>query len=221
MTTKTSTAALQEARLPLEGGEVQPGRRIGTYRDLAAMIRAAPARCGTVRLVAIDGPGGAGKSVLAERLADHLGRVPVLHTDDFASWDEPIHWWPRLEDDVLGPLERGDRVRYQAYDWAARQLSDWRELPASDVVVLEGVSSARRAVADRLSLAIWVETPRAVRLARGIDRDGEEMRGQWDAWMAEEDAHYAADRTTERADVIVDGAPTLPHDAAMAFVRLR
>jgi uridine kinase len=195
--------------------------RIEAYRDLAAMVRAAPARCGTIRLVAVDGPGGAGKSVLADRLARHLGDVPIIHTDDFASWDEPIHWWRRLEDAVLGPLERGQRVTYQAYDWASRQLGAWRELPASDVVVLEGVSSARRAVADRLSVAIWVETPRAARLARGIDRDGEEMRGHWDAWMGEEDAHYAADRTSERADVIVDGAPTLPHDPGQQVVRLR
>jgi uridine kinase len=185
------------------------------------MVRAAPPRCGKIRLVAIDGPGGAGKSVFTDRLAHHLGGVPVIHTDDFASWDEPIHWWHRLETQVLGPLERGEPVRYQAYDWAARRLGDWRELPPSAVVVLEGVSSARRAVADRLSLAIWVETPRAVRLARGIDRDGEEMRPQWQAWMAEEDAHYAADRTTERVDLIVDGAPSLAHDRSSEFVRLR
>jgi uridine kinase len=185
------------------------------------MVHAAPARCGPVRLVAVDGPGGAGKSVLADRLAHHLGGVPVIHTDDFASWDEPIHWWHRLEHDVLGPLERGEPVRYQAYDWSARQLGDWRELTLSDVVVLEGVSSARREVAARLSLAIWVERPRVVRLARGLDRDGVDMRPQWEAWMAEEDAHYAVNRTSERADVIVDGAPSLAHDPNSEFVRLR
>jgi uridine kinase len=194
---------------------------VARFADLAAMIRDAPARCGHIRLVAVDGPGGAGKSVLADRLAHHLDGAPVVHTDDFASWDEPIHWWKRLETQVLGPLERGEPVRYQAYDWAMRRLGDWRVLPATDVVVLEGVSSARLAVADRLSLAIWVETPRAKRLARGIDRDGEAMRPQWDAWMAEEDAHYAVDRTTVRADVIIDGAPTMPHDPATEVVRLR
>jgi len=102
--------------------------------------------------VAIDGPGGAGKSLFADRLAGYLGDAPIVHTDDFASWDEPIDWWHRLEADVLGPMERGQPVRYQAYDWVRRQLGEWRELRASEVVLLEGVSSSRRAVADRLAL---------------------------------------------------------------------
>ena len=194
---------------------------VGRYADLARLIRHAPPRCGNVRLVAIDGPGGAGKSVFADRLAGILGNAPIVHTDDFASWDEPIEWWHRLEAEVLGPLGRGEPVRYRAYDWLNRQLGEWRELRASDVIVLEGVSSARRAVAGRLSLAIWVETPRATRLARGIARDGEAMRPQWEQWMAEEDAHYARDRTRERADVIVDGAPSIAHESDSEYVRLR
>lgn len=185
------------------------------------MIRSAPTRCGHVRLVAIDGPGGAGKSQFAERLASFLDGAPVVHTDDFASWDAPVGWWHRLEADVLGRLERGEPIRYQAYDWSKRQLGDWREVTAHDVVLLEGVSSARRAVLGRLSLAIWIETSRAVRLARGIARDGDAMRAQWDAWMAEEDAHYAVDRTRDRADVVVAGAPSLAHDPRSEYVRLR
>lgn len=202
---------------------VDPPRqaKVGRYADLATLIRSAPARCGQVRLVAIDGPGGAGKSLFADRLARFLGGAPVVHTDDFASWVEPLDWWHRLEAEVLGPLERGEPVRYRAYDWSTRQPGDWRELAASEVVLLEGVSSARRAVADRLTLAIWVETPRAARLARGIARDGEAMRAQWKAWMAEEDAHYAVERSRDRADVIMDGAPSMTHDPQSEHVRLR
>jgi len=194
---------------------------VSRYADLAAMIRSAPARCGQVRLVAIDGPGGAGKSQFADRLTGFLGGAPVVHTDDFASWDEPIDWWHRLEAEVLGPLERGEPIRYRAYDWSLGRRRDWREITARDAVLLEGVSSARRALVGRLSLAIWIETPRAVRLARGIARDGEAMRATWMAWMAEEDAHYTMDRSRDRADVIADGAPSLTHDPGSEYVRLR
>jgi hypothetical protein len=71
-----------------------------------------------------------------------------------------------------------------------------------------------------LSLAVWVEARRARRLARGLERDGNAMRAQWEQWMAEEDAHFATDRARDRADVIVDGAPSVPHDPEDAFVRL-
>jgi uridine kinase len=171
--------------------------------------------------VAIDGPGGAGKSVFAQRLARHLGNAPVIHTDDFASWDNPVGWWSRLEDQVLGPIERGEwPVRFRAYDWEARRLGEWREIPDSDVILLEGVSSSRKAVASRLTLAVWVEAPRDRRLARGLERDGEPMRAHWEQWMAEEDAHFAADRARDRAGVIVDGAPSPSHDPEEEIVRL-
>jgi uridine kinase len=192
---------------------------ISRFTDVAEAIRRAPARCGSVRLVAIDGSGGAGKSVFAKRLARHLGDAPVIHTDAFASWDNPVGWWGRLEDEVLGPVERGEwPVRFRAYDWEARRLGEWREIPAGEVILLEGVSSSRQAVAKRLTLAVWVEAPRDSRLARGLERDGDAMRTQWEQWMAEEDAHFAADRTRDRADLIVDGAPSIPHDPEEEFV---
>ncbi|MFL5928725.1 MAG: hypothetical protein ACJ77E_17480 [Gaiellaceae bacterium] len=39
----------------------------------------------TTRIVGIDGPGGAGKTTLSERLAAELD-APIVHTDDFAGW---------------------------------------------------------------------------------------------------------------------------------------
>ena len=190
-----------------------------SFGDLAVRIRSAPPRCGRVRLVAVDGPGGAGKSVFADRLARALGG-PVIHTDDFASWDNPHNWWPRLEHQVLGPLERGEPVRYQCWDWVENRLGEWLDVPGSDVVIVEGVSSSRSAAKDRLTMAIWLESPREVRLKRGIERDGESMRPAWDRWMAEEDAFFDSDRTRERADIIVDGSPTLPHDPETEFVAI-
>ena len=190
------------------------------YVDLAQRVRSSSPRCGRTRLVAVDGGGGAGKSVFAARLAQALGDAPIIRTDDFASWDNPHNWWPRLEEQVLGPMGRGEPVRYQRWNWVERRLGEWVDVPGSDVVIVEGVSSSRVAVKERLTLAIWIETPREMRLRRGIERDGESMRQAWDRWMAEEDAFYACDRTRERADLIVDGSPTLAHDPDTEFVAL-
>lgn len=194
--------------------------RIRSYSSLADRILATSPAI-PVRLVAVDGGGGAGKTTFAARLQAALGGVPVVHTDDFASHAEPIDWWWRLEEQVLAPLSAGHPGRYQRYDWVARRRSEWHDVPLAPAVIIEGVSSARSVALPRLVLSVWIATPRAVRLARGIKRDGEELRDFWTTWMAAEDAHYAANPTGDVADVVVDGAPTLPHDPEREFVARR
>jgi uridine kinase len=188
------------------------------YADLATTIASLAPSCGPVRLVAIDGPGGAGKSTFADRLAAPLGVPPVVHTDDFATWETPLDWFSRLQAQVVDPLAAGRPGRYQRYDWVRRELAEWHDVPVAPVVILEGVGSARKAIADRLVFAVWIETPADLRLARGIERDGEDSRDFWTSWIKGEIAHYVEDRTRDRADLIVDGAPALPHDPATEYI---
>jgi uridine kinase len=174
-----------------------------SYDELAARILALP---GDVRIVAVDGCGGAGKSTLAAGLSAALGGCPIVHTDDFASWDEPLEWWPRMLAEVLDPLSRGEPATFRRYDWEARRLGEELIVEPEPVVIVEGVSSSRSEWAELVAFSIWVETPRPVRLKRGLDRDGQAMLPQWQAWMAAEDAYVARDRPDVRADVVVDGA---------------
>ena len=159
-----------------------------------------------VSVTAIDGHGGAGKSTLAQHLSVALDGAPVVHTDDFASWEQPLDWWPRLVEQVLQPLAAGSTARYQRYNWAQHKLDDWIDVRGAHVI-LEGVTASRVAFRPFLSFAIWVETPRAVCLARGIERDGEAMRAQWDAWMAAEDRYVEQEAPREHADLVVAGTP--------------
>jgi uridine kinase len=191
------------------------------FTELAAEVLRRPPRLGAIRLVAIDGHGGAGKTTFAARLARALEDTPILHTDDFASWAEPHQWWPRFEANALQPLARGEPARFRTSSWALGHGGEERVVAPAKVMLVEGVSSARLAVADRLTLAVWVEAPWSDSLRRGVERDGEAARDAWRRWRVEEEAHYAADPTRDRADVVVDGAPTLPHDPEREFVRLR
>jgi len=175
--------------------------------EIADRIGAAAYRSSRpVAVTAVDGPGGAGKSTFASRLADALGGVPIVHTDDFASWDQPLVWWPRLIEQVLQPLATGTRARYQRYNWVTRSLDDWIDIDARHII-LEGVGANRLAFAPYVTFAIWIDTPRAVRLARGLERDGAAMAEQWSIWMAAEDDYIERESPDARADLVISGDP--------------
>ncbi|HJQ74594.1 MAG TPA: AAA family ATPase [Gaiellaceae bacterium] len=156
------------------------------------------------RIVAIDGPGGAGKTTLAARLAEQLGATAVIHTDDFASWENPVDWWPALIEQALEPLAAGAVARYQPTSWTEEERAPVTIEPGG-TVLLEGVSASREAFRPYLAFAVWVETDREVRLRRGIERDGEESRSQWEVWMAAEDDYVARERPAEHVDVVLRG----------------
>jgi uridine kinase len=164
----------------------------------------------STRVIAVDGPGGAGKSTLAHKLSVAMCKTTIIHTDDFASWEIPTEWWPRLIEQVLEPLCRNQPGRYQRYDWDSRCMAEWHDVPPSEYLILEGVSASREAFQPYLAFSIWVETPRDERLRRGLERDGEDALPLWIGWMAGEDGYVARERPAERADVIVDG--TVPFD---------
>ena len=78
-----------------------------TIHDLASRLRRLPPSCGPVRLIAVDGHAGSGKSTFAGELARSLGGAPVLHLDDLACHDELFGWTDRLIAQVIEPLARG------------------------------------------------------------------------------------------------------------------
>ena len=155
------------------------------------------------KIVAIDGHGGAGKSSLARVMSVELD-APIVHTDDFASWDNPIDWWPELIKKVLEPLALGNTARYVPTTWGGPQRQEVVVEPC-DCVLLEGVSASREAFRPFLAYSIWVETPHAIRLRRGIQRDGESALLDWERWMGEEDAYVARERPAEHADAVIAG----------------
>ncbi|GAA0431985.1 hypothetical protein Acor_03730 [Acrocarpospora corrugata] len=191
-----------------------------SFADLAARIRPLPPSCGPVRMVAVDGPGGSGKTTFAGRLSRALGRAQVVHSDDFpVPWDEePGAWFARVESQVLAPLRRGEPGRFQRYDWPENNYAEWIDVPPAPVLILEGVSTARPGCPA--AFRVWVETPRDRRLARGLERDGAGYAPQWHAWMAEEDHWFAGNPTRERSDLLVNGDPAAAHDPETEFVTL-
>ena len=193
----------------------------GTFAQLGAYVTRLKPRLGDVRLVAVDGPSGAGKTRFALRLAKQID-APVVHTDDFLDgWEDQFTFWERLEDRVLGPLRRGETAFYQRYRWdrGAFDPAPVRLDPAP-VVIVEGFGSARRAIYPELSLIVFVDAPPDLRLARALARDGDDslaFRAYLERWRSAEDRHYAADRTKHHADLVVDGSAETTDDRYALF----
>ncbi|MGW2744608.1 uridine kinase family protein [Streptomyces sp. NPDC001450] len=175
--------------------------------DLAARLRGLPPSLGPVRLIAVDGHAGSGKSTFAGPLAAALGGAPVLHLDDIASHEQLFEWTDRLLDQVIDPLSRGESAHYTPYDWRARTFGPPLPLPPAPVIVIEGVGAGRRALRPYLARLLWMELPREESWARGRLRDGEEQREFWAGWVEAEHAHFATDPSRPHADLLVRQTP--------------
>lgn len=176
--------------------------------DLTALVRAGDARLGRTRLMCIDGAAGSGKTTLAARLATALGPdTAVVHMDDLYEGWTMSGAVDRVEDAVLRPLAQGRPGAYRRYDWDAGEFRpEVVPVPVPDVLIVEGCGSSPRRFDRWVTLRIWVEAPRELRLARGIARDGAALTDQWLRWQALESAVFAAEDTKARADLRVDGA---------------
>jgi len=188
-----------------------------TVRELVQQFEEIFERKGKL-LIAIDGCGGSGKSSLARLLRSESAMVSMVSVDDFYLPSSlqvqhtvptvgPGFDWHRLETQVLRPLFSFNDSHYQRYDWDLDALAEWHDVPHSNVVIVEGVYSAQRKLEKFYDVTIWVDSSRALRLCRGVQRDGEASRRMWEeVWMPAEDFYVRTERPESAADIVVDGA---------------
>ena len=78
------------------------------------------------------------------------------------------------------------------------------------MIVIEGVCALHRSLRDAYAVRVWVEAPYELRLARGVERDGEAARSIWvDVWMPSEERYVAEDDPVSCAHLVVDGSQPL------------
>ncbi|WP_299033901.1 hypothetical protein [uncultured Pseudokineococcus sp.] len=207
---------------PLEGEPVAGPWRV---EPVDALVRLLLEAAGPVerrpRVVAVDGRGGGGKSTLAAQRHAAVPRSAVVHTDDVAWHHSSFDWEGLLARDVLEPLRRGEAVRYRPPGWRARGRPGALVVPAGlDLVLVEGVGAGRRELAHLLDAVVRVQSDAAEAERRAIARDvaagengdAEEATASWHEWLAQEIPFVAAQRTWERADVVVRGTTAAAHD---------
>ncbi|MEV6630192.1 hypothetical protein AB0M54_05505 [Actinoplanes sp. NPDC051470] len=197
--------------------------RVERLDDFARSLAAAADPVGRLRIVAVDGRGGSGKTVLADRLAREFAPAAVVHSDDVAWAHSRFGWDDLMIAGILEPLHAGEAVSYRPPAW----IRDGREGsidvdPGALTVIIEGVGVSRRSLAPYLDVAIWVQSDYVEAKRRGVrrdmadlGRDPEEADRLWDEWEAEEAPFLEADQPWLRAGVIVGTASwAAPHDPA-------
>lgn len=190
--------------------------------NLKEIIKKKSPKVGNTLFIAVDGHGGSGKSIFAKFLAERLN-AEIIHTDDFAGWKNPLNWWPDVIKKVFEPIINGaTALSYQpASWWENHHPAVVENQPVTPIIILEGVSSARKEFDDFISLRIFVDTPDDICLQRGVERDKstgksvEELTQLWKDWIKKENKYFAKDDPKAKADIIFDG--TLSFDTQLNF----
>jgi uridine kinase len=168
-------------------------------------LAAAIGRLRSPAVVGISGFGGAGKSTLAASLG-----LPVVPGDGFLirslCHDVNDSWAgvdrSRLSHQVLEPFRAGAPVAYDCYDWETDALVP-QVVPVCDVLVVEGVGLIHPSLT--WDLAVWLDVPADVALARGIARDaaqGQDL-SEWPVWAETDRLYHERYRPDLAADLVL------------------
>jgi chloramphenicol 3-O-phosphotransferase len=173
-------------------------------KRLVAAAQDAPARCGPVSVIAIDGGAAAGKTGLAERLSALLPDAAVLHLDDLLDgWAGQFGYRDRLHTEVLVPLAADRPAGYRRYDWTLGRFADRVTLPVPRYLLVEGVS-ALWGCSPFWSVGVFLDVPRTERERRWAARDGD-PQPEWRAWLDAEDRFFAEHPVPAEAWLLAPG----------------
>ena len=209
--------------LQLADGEPEAGP--WRARPLSTVIEALtrPGVRGRPFVLAVDGRSNGGKTTLADRIGSLVPGSAVVHTDDIAWAHSRFGWADLLIDGILLPVHQGRPVSYRPPRWAEHGRAGSIEVRADcPLLVIEGDGAGRREVADLIDALVWVQADEREAERRALTRIGKPgeaptLRHHRD-WMAEEIPFNAAQRTWERADLIVCGTPPVPVDPVTGIV---
>lgn len=178
--------------------------------EIVKRIENADLKSARPRIIAIDGPAGAGKTTLAKRISDSLipRNTAVVHMDDlYNGWDDALT--PQLSrtlvNQILTPVSQGKSFGYRKYDWFSGAFQEFRQFDPPYLLILEGVGSGQKAVRKFTDELIWIEIQKEVGLRRVLGRDGDYLEAEMRVWQFKEEEHFNIENTRDCATIRLDG----------------
>ena len=161
-------------------------------------------------LIAIDGVAGSGKTTLALKLAHDLLGSSVVHMDDlYDGWNNPLSQklTARVISQLLEPSRRQLPVNYQIFDWKLNRFTEFKVIPQSKYIILEGVGAAQREFRPYINKIIWIECDPNLGFNRVIARDGKKVEQEMIKFLIDQNNHFLTELSKNVADYTLNGAP--------------
>lgn len=157
----------------------------------------------SVHIILIDGHSGAGKTTLANEMADSTGAT-VVHLDDvYPGWGGLAEGRNRVLYDVIRPLREGHAGHLTTWDWVRHAPSGARTIDPTEMVIVEGCGISTPESRRLADTVVWVDAPTEVRLARVTQRDGLAILDHLEAWERDVETHILENDPIATATVVV------------------
>jgi len=182
--------------------------------DLIKNLLAAKPKFPNVRIIAIDGPVGAGKSTLAKRIKSNLQeqsglKTAIVHMDDlYEGWENALtdQLTKTLINQILIPVSLAKNFGYRKYNWFSGSFGDIFEEDSPDILILEGVGSGQKATRRYLDQLIWIDIDAETGLQRVLQRDGDYLENEMRVWQMRESSHFSKENTRDSATIRINGS---------------
>ena len=182
--------------------------------DLIKSLLAAKPKSTNVRIIAIDGPAGAGKSTLAKRIKSNLQeqsglKTVIVHMDDlYDGWENALtdQLTKTLINQILIPVSLSKNFGYRKYNWLSGNFGEFFEEESPEILILEGVGSGQRATRKYLDHLIWIDIDAETGLQRVLQRDGDYLENEMRVWQMRESSHFSMENTRDSATIRINGS---------------